>query len=189
VRVTRDEDTIRVPAEFTADVPARIAFLGEAPSVEELEKGKPLVGPAGRIFNAMLRTAGLRREDYWIGNVFDQKLPDNDVGTVCRTKKEAEEQGWPPFPGMGNTGVLHPDWRHHLDRLGGELAAIRPNIIVPMGSTALWALTQHTDISTFRGNVSSASWIANGTKILPTFHPAHVMRLWKFFPIVVGDFI
>ncbi len=184
------DDAIHVPAQ-TPTSACRIAFLAEAPSTEELIAGKPLVGPSGRIFNAILRTAELNREDpsFWIGNVFDQKIPKNDIAEWCVTKAEADKLGWEPFPAIPSAGVLRPELRWQLDRLARDLDLYRPNIIVPLGATALWALTAHSNVSDFRGGLTKATWTAAGTKILPTFHPAHVMRLWKFFPVVVGDFI
>lgn len=187
--MTDDDDIIHVPAQSPSKVPCKIAFLAEAPGDEELLEGKPLVGPSGRIFNSLLRAANLDRKDFWVGNVFDQKIPDNDLSNWTVTKAEAERLGWEPFPTAPGGGQLRPEFRTHLHRLGAELHAAKPNVIVPLGGTALWALTERSSIGDFRGSLDKASWIAAGTKILPTFHPAHVMRTWKFYSVVVADFI
>lgn len=181
-------DIIYVPPQ-TPTTACRIAFIGEAPSVEELEKGQPFVGPAGRIFNAMLRTAELERSDpsFFIGNVFSQKIPDNDLKRWIGTKEESKE--WEPFPSIAGVGVLKPEYRWHLARLAGELERYRPNLIVPLGGTALWAFTQKTDVGIYRGALMQADYTLPGAKILPTFHPSFVMKQWKFFNVVVGDFI
>jgi uracil-DNA glycosylase len=189
-----DNDIIHVPAQLPRNVPCKIAFLGEAPSTDELLAGKPLVGPSGRIFDALLRTANLDRADYWVGNVFDQKLPDNDVANWCVNKNAADQ--WEDDPEdlknqwyIPGSGVLRPEHRWHLRRLMDELEAVRPNVVVPMGSTALWAMAAVTNISDYRGNLMPSKGTGTIYKLLPTFHPAHVMRTWKFFPVVVGDFV
>lgn len=144
---------------------ADIAFVGEAPSWEELEKGRPLVGPAGKIFNSMLRTAELRRDDYLITNVFDEKAPGNDVSS---------------WMGKGK-------YEKSLERLGEEIAAVNPTVIVPLGGTAMWAFSEENNITSTRGAPSKATRVAPGKKLVPTFHPSYVMKQWKMYPIVVGD--
>lgn len=182
--------TIHVPPQFpTLPPPVKIAFVGEAPSTMEIERGIPLVGPSGRIFDAMLRTAGLERSEYLVTNVFDEKLPGNDVVNWCLPMKEAREQGLTDLPPLGKSGFLRQEHRWHLERLSDELHTWRPNVIVPLGGTALWAFTGDTSISSQRGTVLASSRIVNGAKLVPTFHPAHVMHQWKFFSVVVGDFM
>lgn len=180
--------TIHVPAQYPRNTPTLIAFVGEAPSHEEEEKGIPLVGPSGRIFNAMMRTAGLDREDYLVTNVFDEKLPDNEVANYCVPLKVAREHKLTDLPPIGAKGFLNPEHRWHLDRLRDELLNTRPNVIVPLGATALWAFTGKTEIGSFRGSLVEATHIVPGAKLLPTFHPQFVMQQWKFFPIVTEDF-
>lgn len=178
-----------VNAQYPNSFPARIAFIGEAPGSDEVAHGIPLVGSSGRVFNAMLRTANLDRSEFFVGNVFDEKIPDNNVANWCAPTAEAKASGFDDLPPLGHLGYLRPEYRHHLDRLVAEMDDVRPNIIVPMGGTALWAFTGHTDISSQRGNLQRAARLVPGAKILPTFHPAFIMRQWKFFVVGVGDFI
>lgn len=169
--------------------PIRLAFVAEAPSHEEVDQGIPLVGPSGRIFNAMLRTAGIDRGECLVTNVFDEKLPDNNVANWCTYTPV-----YPPFrgyswPRIGTAGFLRPEFYSHLDRLRAELEAWQPHVVVPMGGTALWALTGKTEISALRGALQPATALIPGKKLLPTFHPAAVMHQWKLFTVVVGDMI
>lgn len=180
---------IHVPAQQPASLPCRIAFVGEAPGEEELAHGKPLVGPSGNVFNAALRAADLDRKEYWVGNVFDEKIPDNDISEWCAQTREAREGGFDDLPPIGSAGYLRPEFRWHLSRLESELQSINPTVIVPLGGTALWAFTGRADISAIRGNVTGASRIRPGAKLLPALHPAHVIHQWKYLPILVGDFI
>ena len=157
-----------VPPFKPTTLPSPILFVGEAPSDEEIIRGEPLVGPSGRVFDAILRTAGLDRADYYITNVYDEQAPDNEVA-VFRNDKEKTAKA--------------------LARLTAEVKEASPNVIVPLGATALWAFTGQTSITPYRGTVSQASRIAPGAKLVPTFHPSHVIQQWKYFSTVTADFI
>lgn len=178
-----------VPPQYPSQFPARIAFVGEAPGVTEVEKGIPLVGASGNVFNAMLRTANLDRVEFHITNVFDEKLPDNEVKNWCAPLSEAKAGGFDDLLPIGAAGYLRPEYRHHLQRLSLELSDVSPSIIVPLGGTALWAFSGMADISSQRGSIQPAMYIRPGTKLLPTFHPAFVIRQWKFFSVVTADII
>jgi uracil-DNA glycosylase family 4 len=159
---------VTVPSEFPAKTPCKLAFVAEAPGAEEVAEGRPLIGPSGRVYNALLRTAGIDRAEVFTGNVFDEKAPGNNVG-----------------PWMRDPAIFNPA----LARLEAEITKADPTVIVPMGAPALWAFTGRDDISSFRGTVSLAEIVAKGRKILPTFHPAFVMRQWKFYTVVAQDFM
>lgn len=158
----------RVPSQQPSRLPTKLAFVGEAPGIEEIERCRPFVGPSGQVFDALLRTAGLDRSAYYVGNVFDTKCPDNDCSEWMRDPAIAEPA---------------------LARLAGELRAVEPNVVVPLGGTALWALTGSTAISQARGAVQAATRTLPGAKLVPTYHPALVMRQWQHFSIVVGDLL
>lgn len=180
---------MKVEPQWPDKIPTKIAFVGEAPEEEEVEKGKPFVGPSGRLFNTLMRTAGLDRTEYMITNVFSEKLPDNDVSNWCSPLGEAKPGGYTDLPPIGSAGFLRPEYRWHLERLREELCQAQPTVIVPLGGTALWALTGQTGIAAHRGSVAAASQVVPGHKIIPTFHPKAVMHQWKFYPVVVGDLI
>lgn len=157
-----------VPTQFPANgKKPLITFVGEAPSTEEVQEGRPFVGPDGRVFNAMMRAAGLDRKDYMVTNVYDVKAPDNDVG-----------------PWMADAEFSRP----HLKRLQRELKQAGPTVIVPLGNTALWALTGFKRIMSYRGNVMKATELVPGVKMVPALHPGAVRKAWKFFSITAQDF-
>lgn len=159
---------MNVPAQYPEHYPTRIAFVGEAPGQSEIEKGIPLVGSSGNVFNAMLRTANLDRREFLITHVFDFKLEDHpDVKTI---------EAMPEYPSQ-------------ISRLRSELEDTRPSIIVPLGATALWAFTGDTSIGSQRGAIQPAKYIVPGAKLLPTFEPKFVIKQWKFFSVVTADFI
>lgn len=178
----------RVPPQEPTEPPL-LAFVGEAPGDEEIIYGKPFVGPAGRMFNSLLRTAGIAREECLVTNVFDRKLPGNDIARVVLKRDDpALGSGYNLAPVGG--GFLHPDWvAGSLPRLQAELEKWQPTVIVPLGSTALWALTGQTSISAWRGTAHAASLIMPGVKIVPTYHPMMVQYQFKMYTVVVGDLI
>jgi hypothetical protein len=71
--------------------------------------------------------------------------------------------------------------------LSDELVEIDPNLVLAMGNTAMWALTGKTAISKLRGATTISTHCASGFKVLPTYHPAAVLRQWDLRPIVVAD--
>lgn len=177
-----------VPSQWPSTLPTPIAFVGEAPSHEEVQDGKPFVGPSGRIFNSLLRTAGLSRDDYFITNVFDEKIPDNKIKNWCVPLKQARELGISALKQpIGANGYLAFEHWHHLDRLARELERAQPNVIVPLGGTALWAFSGATNISSMRGTAFPAKLLVPGTKIVPTYHPAFLMKKWGMYSVVVRD--
>lgn len=179
---------VHVPPQWPKTLPTKIAFVGEAPSYEELDKGQPLVGPSGRIFNAMLRTAGLDREDYFITNVFDEKIPDNKIKNWCVGIKDAKAGGYlGVLPPIGSNGILDIRYHHHLARLADELRRANPTVIVPLGGTALWAFTGKSNIGQMRGTAFPASRIMAGVKLIPTYHPSFIMKKYTQYSIVVRD--
>lgn len=164
----RPSAPVVVPPQWPTKLPTKIAFVGEAPSDEEIVTRKPFSGPSGRVFNQMLRSANLDRDEYLITNLYDQQPEDNNVALFRADKDRTADA---------------------LARLGEELARAKPNVIVPLGATALWAFTGYSSIAPFRGAQTPATAVVPGAKLVPTFHPAMVLRQWKYLPVVVGDFI
>src|SRR3990167_7186100 len=161
-----------VPPDLPRKRPCPIAFVAEAPSDEEVATGRPLVGPSGRLFNALLAIARIDRRDCLVTNVFDEQAPGNEVAAWCAGRKERD--GWPAYdlPPLDKGQWLRPERQTALTRLQAELAAADPNLIVALGSTALWALTGETAVEPRRGVVGEATRLTPGRKMLATYHPA-----------------
>ncbi len=175
--------------DWPSKFPCKIAFVGEAPGDDEMFRGQPFVGPSGRIFNSLLRVAGIERREVLITNVFDTQLPDNDVANWCGTT--AEKNKWPDYdlPPVQRGKWLRPEYERHLDRLADELERGQPKLIVPLGGTALWAFTGFSGIMARRGAVVEAAMVVPGAKLLPTLHPAFLIHSWKMFQPVAADFL
>lgn len=127
---------------------ARLMFVGEAPGADEDAQGKPFVGRAGQLLTRIIEAIGMKREDVLIGNVNRCRPPGNrqptlEEAAICR-----------PF-------------------LFREIAAVRPDVIVVMGNTALRNLLEVREgITRVRGKFQDF----RGIKVMPTFHPAYLLR-------------
>jgi hypothetical protein len=84
---------------------------------------------------------------------------------------------------------LRAEFEPELDRLGGELISENPNLVIALGNTALWALCGKTGISKLRGTTLLSTHTVEGFKVLPTYHPAAVLRQWELRPTTVIDLI
>ena len=186
----------------------KIVFVGEAWGESEDEIKRPFVGASGREFFLMLgealgmsetwrearqafrfghgwvgkRDDWLRSEGFAFTNVLALRPPDNKIDALCVSKKELPH-GY-PHPQIDQGRYLDPLYLPELTRLGLELSEARPNLVVALGNVACWALLGTRGISSLRGTVGLS---AEGRKVLPTYHPAGVMRNWSWRPIVVGD--
>lgn len=173
-----------IQPQLPNSIPCPIAFVAEAPTWEEVHHATPY---RSRLFNSMLRQAGLNRSDYLLTYVFNESIPDNDVSNWCDPLPTARAGGYSDLPAIGDSGILRPEYRHHLDRLKGELEACQPAVIVPLGGTALWAFTGTQGIGAVRGTVVEASRIVPGAKLLPTYPAEFVQKQFKFYSVVVDD--
>ncbi len=183
-----------VPPDWPLEIPCRMAFVGEAPSDEELMGMRPMIGPAGRLWNKLLRVAQIERPEHLVTNVFDEKLPGNEVANWCATTKEMKAEGWrehgymlPPIRKGSTNWWLRPEHEHHLTRLHEELEAAQPTVVVPLGGTALWAINGTTAIMAHRGTISEAKMTFARYKVVPTLHPSFLFHSWKLFATVVAD--
>lgn len=127
---------------------ARIMLIGEAPGEQEDQRGEPFVGPAGQLLTRMLAAIGLTREDVYITNLVKCRPPHN------RDPRPEEAAACRPF-------------------LEGQIAALRPQAILALGRPAAQALLDSdAPISALRGRWHDLG----GTPLLPTFHPAFLLR-------------
>ena len=142
----------------TGPIGAKFMILGEAPSTEESSAGKPFVGPSGRELDRLLKDAGVPRHEAWITNVCKYQVPPN-----MGAKKSSF------YARAKSVGI---DMDQELVNLQTEINDIRPNAILALGGTALWALSGKTKISKHRGSIMRGM----GHKFVPTYHPAHLLH-------------
>src|SRR3990167_3584410 len=147
---------------------AAVMIVGEAPGAEEEIKGTPFVGGSGQELTKMLHEAGILRTECFITNVCKYRPPGNEIDSFFLDKKLSQP----------NELV-----KEGLEELYADVAAIKPKMIIALGNTALWAFKGHRLISKWRG-----SMLEHGTaRLLPTLHPANIMRDWAQRAIAVHD--
>jgi DNA polymerase len=127
---------------------ARLMFVGEAPGADEDAQGKPFVGRAGQLLTKIIEAIGMKREEVLIGNVNRCRPPGNRQ------------------PTLEEAAICRPF-------LFREIAAAQPDVIVVMGNTALRNLLEVREgITRVRGQFQDF----RGIKVMPTFHPAYLLR-------------
>lgn len=159
--------------------PAKIMFIGEKPGVEEVRKGQPLVGVSGNEFNKMLTEAGLNRGDCAITNVAHEEIDKAAFYKVQDAKMLQRPQVMGKYP--------VDEVIEGLEALPEIVDKVQPNIIVPLGDIALWAITGKNGITKWRGSILEAEVAGKSYKILPTFNPAFILKNYPWRFIAVQD--
>lgn len=165
---------------------ARIAICGEAWGKSEAIAQQPFVGASGQELTRMLSEASIDRRDCLITNVFPFQPLGNDLETICTKKAEVGPDY--PMPPLKQGKYIRREFLGELERLRQELYQCGPNLVIALGNPAIWALMGATGISTRRGVVAPSSLVP-GLKVLPTYHPAAVLRSWDLRVIAVADFM
>ena len=135
---------------------SKVMIVGEAPGQQEEREGKPFVGPAGQLLDRMLAAIGLDRTDeengVYITNLSPWRPPRN------RTPSPQEAAECLP--------LLH---RH--------IAIHRPSLILCVGGTSAKALLgRDAGIMRLRGRWADVEIEGEGYRVMPTFHPAYLLR-------------
>lgn len=169
--------------------PAKIFLLAEAPGTEESLKGEPLVGPSGWELRRMLRTIGVDLNACYKSNVFSRQPMANNLALYGVDRDSASVQARALGPLTTNPITFIADeYLPELSRLREELAAVNPNVVVALGNTACWALGLGQGIGALRGSIHTSHILPDrALKVLPTFHPAAVLRQWDQRTIAIAD--
>jgi DNA polymerase len=147
------------------DTHAELMFVGEAPGADEDMEGEPFVGRAGQLLTKMIQAMGYKRSEVYIANILKCRPPNNR----------------PPLP---------EEMERCLPFLRQQIALIRPKTMVCLGATAVRGLLGlEQPISKVRGN-----WhLFDGIPVMPTFHPAYLLRnpsakreVWQDLQVVMA---
>ncbi|MBI5787842.1 MAG: uracil-DNA glycosylase [Candidatus Schekmanbacteria bacterium] len=147
---------------------ARLVFVGEGPGADEDIQGLPFVGRAGQLLTKIIEAIGLQRSDVYICNIVKCRPPEN------RNPEADEIIACEPF-------------------LLGQLQVIRPALICALGTFAAHTLLQtKAPISKLRGRFHDYQ----GAKLMPTFHPAFLLRnpnmkreVWEDMQLVQKEYL
>jgi uracil-DNA glycosylase family 4 len=143
---------------------SEIVFVGEGPGAEEDRLGEPFVGPAGQLLDRMIAAMGYARDEVYICNVVKCRPPEN------RTPR--------PEEAIACSRFLKP-----------QLALIGPKVIVALGRCAAENLGVAKPEGSWRGRWGSYE----GVPVMPTYHPAYLLRspeqkriVWDDLKLVMG---
>jgi uracil-DNA glycosylase len=135
------------------NINAELMFVGEAPGADEDIQAEPFVGKAGQLLTKIIETMGLKRESVYIANILK-----------CR----------PDTPGQayGNRKPTPEEMETCIPFLHEQIDLIKPKVLVALGGTAVEGLLHASGINKLRGNWHTY----RGTPLMPTFHPAYLLR-------------
>jgi DNA polymerase len=127
---------------------APLMLVGEAPGADEDRQGEPFVGKSGQLLTRVLRELGVSRDRLYIANIVKCRPPDNRVPEL------SEIQSCIPY-------------------LLRQIKRIAPKVICTLGLPATQTLLNTTrSMAALRGKVADAF----GARVLPTYHPAYILR-------------
>lgn len=139
---------------------AQLMLIGEGPGQDEDVQGRPFVGRSGKLLTKALETLGISRTDLYIANIVKCRPPDNRA----------------PLP--QEVSICK---KLLLDK---QIKIIRPQVICTLGSSAINALLEtKLSITKIRGTLFDYQ----GIPVLPTFHPAYILRNGKELIKMVYD--
>ncbi len=143
-----------------------LVFVGEGPGRDEDMQGRPFVGAAGKLLDKIIGAMGLKRQDVYICNVVKCRPPGN------RTPAVEEQLACGKF-------------------LRRQLDILAPGVVVALGGTAAQFLL---DVEESMGRLRGRFHGANGLKVMPTYHPAYLLRnasakrpVWEDMQMVIAE--
>jgi DNA polymerase len=135
---------------------AEVVMVGEQPGNDEDLAGRPFVGPAGKLLDRALAAAGVERGRVYVTNAVKH------FKWEARGKRRIHQK-----PNAAEINACRP-W------LDGELAALRPRVVVCLGATAAQALLGRTfRVTRQRGELIDSPL---AEKVMATYHPSAVLR-------------
>lgn len=171
---------------------ASVFAVGEAPGAQEEIKGIPFVGSSGDETDRMFAEAGFLNRDFlkmprdigadllrtqrdttiFLTNVCKYRPPENKIDFFFLDSKRTKP----------NELILEG-----IRELKAEIAQVRPRLILALGSTPLWALMGCTGITKWRGSMLHYEQDGFRCLLMPTYHPAAILREWSWRPIAIHD--
>lgn len=132
---------------------AKLVVITEAPTWDDSEKGKLHTGGEGKAIHSMLRDAGISPSDCWFTTVSKEFVPPQPRDF--------------PKPFTLRAKEVNVDVDKYIAELAVEIKSIKPNCILALGSSVLWATTGKGKLQSNRGSIFKTL----GTKLVSTYHP------------------
>lgn len=129
----------------------KLMILSDGPSEKDVAVGRCMSSEYD--LDRLLRDTKINKSECWLSTVSKYHVPPN-----FGTKKI-------PFATRAKTAGI--DMGRQIEELQVEINNVKPNCILALGGTALWALTGKKGIDDYRGSIL----LGSGRKIVPTYHP------------------
>lgn len=144
---------------------ADIMLVGEAPGREEEYAGKPFVGAAGNMLRHLCARSGIDYNACYVTNVMDVRPPGNSFSYF--------------YDGKSPSRSLEDAWA----TLRAKIVEINPRVVIALGREPLRAICNKSSIKDYRG-----TWLSyKGIPVLPTYHPAYLLRVYGDHATVITD--
>lgn len=164
-------------------VPAKVMLVGEAPGNDEVMARRPFVGQSGQELDRMLANAGINRSECFATNVVKYRPPNNEIKHFIPERKADVTSDCV----MVKNKWVKPVVAQGIKELYQEIDLVKPNVIIPLGGTASWAVTGNEGIVKWRGSLLDWKTSTHQCKVIPTYHPAAILRQWDWRFISVHD--
>lgn len=172
---------------------SRIMVVGESWGSEEDARKLPFVGASGKELDRILSDAGIDPATCFFTNVIPSKPAGNDVSLFFEAPAGNGRKATYTSPELWGLHPL-PIARAGIANLRAQVERVAPRVIIALGNVALWALTGRGSIrktptyeggrsvpggiTDWRGSMLRARVEFGSVPVLPTLHPAYVMRNW-----------
>lgn len=157
-----------IKTKSSGPLDAKIMIIGEAPGADEEIAGVPFVGTSGMELTKMLHEAGILRSECYLTNVCKYRPPENKIEYFFLDDKRTKP----------NELIVEG-----VAELKEEIVQVKPALIIALGNTPLWALKGTNGITKWRGSMLSYG----SAMLMPTYHPAHILRQWEVRSIAIHD--
>lgn len=148
---------------------ADIIFVGEGPGYDEDHKGQPFIGRAGQLLTKIIEAMEYTRESVYIANI-----------VKCHPMKDPSD----PHKRANDRPPTIDEMEACRPYLNMQLEIIKPKVIITLGaSSTKGLLNTEESISTIRGQFKEYK----GIKLMPTYHPAALLRNPKLKRFVWDD--
>src|SRR5687768_2322196 len=177
-----DMSSITVPPR--GPVPATVLVIGEFPTVDDERKMRLFSGMAGEEFHKMLHEAGFLSTEIRFTTLLRSRPYNSQMKYAwTKTKKEANAC----MPGVEKTGDIYcsDEFKEGAYEALREIERVQPNVVITLGDAALWAITGELSISKWRGSLLKV--IGTSTKVIPTYSPQQIMKMWEWRYFAVRD--
>lgn len=145
----------------------KIVLVGESPGRNEEAEGRPFIGGSGQVLSRMLSASGIHRDECFVTNICHVKPPGDRFDWFFKKENQSHLI----------QGIL---------QLKSDLEEIKPNIVVALGAQPLRILSGKIGIDKWRGSIIPSTLVP-GLKVIGTYHPAYILRVWDYKVIAEFD--